>query len=248
MRLALLLLLTTTSLRADALTALKDALRQLPANAPVAATVDSTFADSGGDEKKPVTTDGHAVAAVAIGADGLRIVWSPEQLAAAASELAAGAGKADHPAPTRQAMARLNATALHDYLNAGNELLRRLETAKLVSEKDGRWQDRPAHVLTLKIEPELSAEDRKVIKEITATANVWVDADGLPLAVENTLQLKGRVMVVVSFDHSEKEQFTFARAADRLVVTSHHRETADNGGGQHAKSKTTCTLRLNDGL
>lgn len=248
MRFALLLLLTTTSLRADALTSLKETLQRLPANAPVAASVDFTFADSGGDQKKPVTTAGHAVAAVALGAEGLRITWSPEQLAAAASELASGVGKADHPSPTRQAMARLDATVLHDYLNAGSELLRHLETAQLVSEKDERWYDRPAHVLTLQIEPKLSAEDRKVIKEITATASVWVDADGLPLAVENTLQLKGRVMVVVGFDHSEKEQFTFARASDRLVVTSHHRETADNGGGQHAKSKTTCTLRLSDGL
>ncbi len=244
MRHGLLLLLTATSLHADALSSLKETLQRLPATAPVAASVDYAFTDSTGDEKKPVTTEGHAVATVALGAEGLRIVWSPGQLAAAARELAAAAGRTDHPAPTRQAMARLDATALHDYLDAGNELLRRLETAKLVGEGDNRWRDRPAHLLTLELQPNLGEEDRKVIKEIVAATKVWLDADGLPLAIESTLQLKGRVMVVVGFDHAEKEQFTFARAADRLVVTSHVRETADNGGGQHARGKSTTTLQV----
>ena len=239
----LLFLLGAASLHADSLSTLKESLR-LTGDDPVAATVEFSFADTTGDEKKPVTTTGRANATVSLDAEGLRIGWSPDQLAAAVREQKESAGKAGHPEPTRQAMARLGATQVYDYLDAGAELLRQLETATLVGEQEERWHEQPARRLTLKLEPPLSDEDRKVIKEIDATARVWVALDGTPLAAESTLRLKGRVMVLIGFEHSEQEQFTFARAGDRLVVTSHQRETADNGGGQHQRTKTTATLQL----
>ena len=244
MRIALLLLLTATSLRADALSDLKEALLHLTGQDPVSASIDFAFTDTSGDEKKPVTNEGRATATVSLGSAGLQIVWSPEQLAAALREQKEGAGKRHAPAPTRQAMGRLSATQIYDYLDASAGVLGRLETATLVSEHEERWQDQPARLLTLKLEPPLSDEDRKVIKQIDATARIWVGTDGTPLAAESTLKLKGRAMLVIGFDHSEQEQFTFARAGDRLVIVSHRRETADNGGGQHHSSKTKATLVL----
>jgi hypothetical protein len=247
MRLALLLLLTATSLRANALADLQGTLQRLPGHAPVAATIEFAFADSTGDEKKPVTTEGRAVAAVALDAEGLRIRWSPEQLAAAMREQGEGAGKPNAPAPTLQAMGRLGAPQIHDYLNASRGLLHRLETATLLGEHSVDWNKQAARLLTFKIEPPLSDEDKKVIKEIDATAKVWIAADGTPLAAESTLRLKGRVMMVIGFEHTEKEQFTFACVGDRLVVTAHQREAADDGGGQHARGRSTATLHLADG-
>lgn len=243
MRIVLLFLFLFSSIRADTLSVLKESLR-LTGDDPVSATVEFAFADTNGDEKKPVTIAGQANATVSLDAEGLRIGWSPEQLAAAVREQKESAGKAGHPEPTRQAMARLGATQVYDYLDAGSELLRQLETATLVGEQEERWHERPARLLTLKLEPPLSDEDRKVIKEIDATARVWVAPDGTPLAAASTLRLKGRVMVMIGFEHTEQEQFTFVRAGDRLVVTSHQRETADNGGGQHQRTKTTATLQL----
>ncbi len=244
MRLALCLLFLATTLRADTLGALKDSLRQLPGQAPVAAAVEFAFTDTSGDDKKPTTAEGRAVAEVGLGAEGLRIVWSGDQLAAVIREQNAGAAKPDVPAPTLQAMSRLGAPQLHDYLDAAGALLRRLETAKLTGEQATRWKDQDARLLSFKIEPPLSDEDRKVIKEIDATAKVWLAPDGTPLAAESSVRLKGRALVVIGFEHSEKETFTFARRDDRLVVTTHERETADKGGGQNVRSRTTATLRL----
>ncbi len=243
MRIVLLLLLAASSLRADSLSVLRDSLH-LTGDDPVSASIDFSFAETNGNEKKPTTVEGQACATVNVGAAGLSVVWSPEQLAAAVREQREGAGKAHHPEPTRKAMSRLGATQIYDYLDASGGLLQRLETATLQSEKEDSWQGQPARLLTLKIEPPLSAEDRKMIKQIEATAKVWIAPDGTPLAAESALRLKGRAMVVISFEHSEAERFTFARAGDRLVITSHQRETADNGGGQHQKSKTTATLQL----
>ena len=242
-RYTVLLLLSAAALRADPHADLRERLRQFPGKTPVAAAVEFAFTDTTGDDKKPSTAEGRAVAEVGLGAEGLRIVWSGEQLAAVLREQNAGATKPGVSAPTLEAMSRLGAPQLHDYLDAASTLLRRLETAKLTGEQATRWKDREARLLAFKLEPPLSDEDRKVIKELDATAKVWLGTDGLPFAAESSVRLKGRALVVIGFEHSEKETFTFARMGDRLVVTTHERETADKGGGQNARSRTIATLR-----
>jgi hypothetical protein len=244
MRYSLLLLLTALSVRADALSDLQETLKRLTGTDSVAGTIEFAFADSSGDEKKPNNAEGRATASVALDANGLRIAWTPEQLASAVREANEGSGKPKQPSPTRDAISRLNAIEVFDYLDAGSELSRRLASAKLLGEKTDTWHGQPARLLTFKLEPPLSDEDKKVIKEIDGIARVWLGADGTPLAAESSLRLKGRVMVVIGFEHSQKEQFTFARSGNRLVVTSHQRETADDGGGQHTRSKVNVTLRL----
>lgn len=247
MRLLLCLLLTATALRADPLVDLRATLRRLAGSDPVRATVDFAFSDTTGDEKKPQKQEGNATAVIALDADGLRLTWAPDLLAAARTEADNGAGKPKQPTPTRDAISRLNAVQLHDYLDAAAELARSLASAKLLTSEDTSWNNQPARLLTLRLEPALSDEDKKVIKEIDGTARLWLAADGTPLAAESSLRLKGRVMMVVGFEHSEKEQYTFGRAGDRLVVATHQRETADSGGGQRARSKTNVTIRLNNG-
>ncbi|HLP00430.1 MAG TPA: hypothetical protein VK163_00290 [Opitutaceae bacterium] len=246
MRHVLLLLLaslTTLSARADALADFRTALQNLAGTEPVTGTLEFVFSDSSGDQKKPNTQEGRASATVSLGAEGLRIAWAPEQLASAVREANDASGKPKQPAPTRDAMSRLNAIEIYDYLEAGGELSRRLASAKLLGEKQETWNGQAARVLTFKLEPPLSDEDRKVIKEIDGSARLWIADDGTPLAAESSLRLKGRALVVIGFEHSQKEQFTFARLGDRLVVTSHQRETADDGGGQHTRSKINVTLR-----
>ena len=244
MRLFLVLILSTTMLRADTLSDLKETLQRFDNSEPVSATVEFAFSDRSGDEKKPQIREGRATAMSEIGSDGLRVLWSAEQLAAAAKEAEAASGKPETPAPTREAMSRLSAADIQDYLSAGGGLARRLAIAKLLGEKAESWNGQNARVLSFELEPPLSAEDRKMIKEISGTARVWIAADGTPLAAESALSLKGRAMLVIGFQHSEQEKFTFARVGNRLVVTSHHRETSDEGGGQHTNSKTDVTLRL----
>jgi len=244
MRLLLVLFLSTTMLRADTLSDLKETLRRFDNSEPVSATVEFAFSDRSGDEKKPQIREGRATARSDIGSEGLRVLWSAEQLAAAAKEAEAASGKPETPAPTREAMSRLSAAEIQDYLSAGTGLSRRLAIAKLLGEKTELWNGQSARVLSFELEPPLSAEDRKMIKEISGTARVWIATDGTPLAAESALSLKGRAMLVISFQHSEQERFTFARVGNRLVVTFHHRETADEGGGQHTQSKTDVTLRL----
>ena len=77
-----------------------------------------------------------------------------------------------------------------------------------------------------------------MIKEISGTARVWIATDGTPLAAESALSLKGRAMLVISFEHKEQERFTFARAGTVPVTFSvapigATAPGAPAGGGHH---------------
>jgi hypothetical protein len=148
-------------------------------------------------------------------------------------------------ATTRQALDAMKASEVSDYLNGSEELLRTLEQAQLIEEKSEAWQGRPARLLLLKITPRMGQQERKYIKEMDATAKVWVGADGLPLAAESQVKLKGRALLVISFESQQREEFRFARAGNRLVVVHHTRESSGSGGGEKGQSKTVMNLNLN---
>lgn len=246
MRTLLLLLCCAGCLRADAVADLKALLLRQSATTPVAAQVAFAYTDTHGEEKAATTTTGQATAQVALAAAGLRIVWSPDQLTLVAREQAEAAGQPKPVMPTREAMRRLDGATLLDYFMAAPQLLRVLEIAQLTGEQADTWQGQPARRLTFKLNLPLSEEDRKMIKQIDATAQIWLAADGQPLAAERNIALKGRALLVISFEHVQKETFTYARAGERLVVVSHVQETMDKGGGQHSRTQSQTTLTLQD--
>jgi hypothetical protein len=245
MRFLFFLLLPCVIVRADSQSELKAALARLNGREPVQARVDFQLSSRSGDAKQPVVEEAAVTARVEAGPTGLRISWSPEQIQAAAQE--AKAPEAETKAPIRRAMAALTATTLHDYLNGSAELLHTLEQAQLVDEKTESWQGQPARLLTFKLTPRIGEKDRKYIKELVATAKIWVGGNGVPLAAESRMHLKGRAMLVISFESAEMEEFRFAQAGDRLVVIRHVKENSGSGGGESGQQKTIATLTLGEG-
>ena len=242
MRVLLVLLLSCSILRADGLSDLKATLARLTAQDPIKARVElqiSSRDDNGGKSK---ADEGAATARVEAGPDGLRIFWSREQVQAAALELAAKDPEA--PTPVRRAMGALSATRLQDYLNGAPNLLRQLDGAELTGEKADTWQGQPARLLSFKLNPHMSERDRKRIKEMDAAAQVWIGGDGVPLAAESHVNVKGRALLVISFESSSKEEFRFAHVGDRLVVIRHVRENSGSGGGEGGSQKTIATLTV----
>lgn len=244
MRIFLFLLCSAGLLRADAIADLKTALASQSATSPVAARITYAFTNTLGEDKAATSTTGQATAQVTLMHEGLRIIWSPDLLASLDREAAESTRNPNAASPTREAMKHLDGSSMIDYLNAAPQLLRELSLAQLTGEQADTWQGKPARRLSLKLEVPLSEEDRKVIKQVDATAQLWLDADGLPLAAERTISFKGRAMLVITFEHSQKEKFEFVRTGGRLVTVTHTSETADKGGGQHTRSQTQTTLAL----
>jgi hypothetical protein len=54
--------------------------------------------------------------------------------------------------------------------------------------------------------------------------------------------MKGRALLVISFEQKQQEGFTFTRMGNRLVVIHYTQENSGSGGGEHGQSKTVVTL------
>lgn len=240
----LALLLAGSLLQADTLSDLKGTLLRLNGQDPVKASVDYQFWSKQGDDKNPIITEGKATTFVEDGPQGLKMSWNRALIETAVQEAKAQAKDPEKRASTRRAIEGLKAVEVSDYLNGAEELLRTLEQGQLTEEKAEAWQGKPAKRLQFKLTPKLSKQDQKYVKELDASATIWVGADGFPLAAETQTRMKGRALLVISFEQQRKESFQFARVGNRLVVVHHAQESSGSGGGERGQSKTIVTLHL----
>ncbi len=238
------LLFACSLVQADTLSDLKGTLAKLNGQEPVKANVVYQFWSQQGDEKKPVITEGKANSTVEDGPQGLKISWSHGLIQAATQEARAKAQDPEKKTPTRRAIEGLKAVEVADYLNGSEELLRKLEQATVIDEKADTWQGKPARLLSLKLTPKLAADQKKYVKELEASAKVWIGADGVPLAVETKVHVKGRALLVITFEQNEKHEYHFARSGNRLVVVHHVNEENGSGGGEKGQTKTVMNLNV----
>ncbi|GLH74870.1 hypothetical protein GETHLI_33720 [Geothrix limicola] len=237
-------LLVCAVMHADALSDLRGALARLNGQEPVKANLVYQFWSQQGDDKQPVVTEGRANSQVEDGPQGLKICWNRSLIQTAAQEARAKALDPEKKTPTRRAIEGVKAIDVAEYLNGSDELLRTLDQAQLIEEKAETWQGRPARLLSLKVTPRLGQRDKKYVKELEATAKIWIGADGLPLASETQVHMKGRALLVISFEQNQKQEYRYVRAGNRLVVVHHVDESSGSGGGEKGQTKTVVDLSL----
>lgn len=244
MRLPLLALCLVLPLSADGLTSLKSNLAKLNGGDSVKATVDYGFWRQTTEDKKPVQTQGRVTLHVEDGPQGLRLGWGKQVLQQAAQEGRARAKDPEKTTGTRTALKALDALEATELLNYAEPLLRSLEDAQLLEEKADSWQGQPAHLLILKVEPKMAANQKKYIKKMDVQAKVWLGKDGLPLATSlNTSFTVSRFFI--SFESTQKEERRFQQSGNRLVVAFTQSEDTNSGFGQTTASKETTTVNVN---
>jgi len=246
MRLVLCLCLAAVlPLRADSLADLKARLRALNGSESLKASVDYQIWSRSGDVKKPVITQGKVTAWVEEGPQGLKIFWGRDLIQKAIQEARLQNTDPEKTTPTRRAMGSLGALDLEEYFNSGEKLLQDLEQATLVEEKSDTLDGKLVRLLSFKLEPRMSKQQRKYVKELDATAKLWVDKDGVPVGAEQNVKVKGKALLVISFQSEQHDEFRFARIGERLVTVSHIHEDSGSGGGESGASKQVTTLRYN---
>lgn len=244
MRLAPLALALCLPLSADGLGTLRANLQKLSGGDAVKATVDHSFWEQTTEDKKPVQTQGRVSVLVEDGAQGLRLGWGRPLLQQAVQEGRAKAKDPEKTTGTRSALRAIDALEASELVNYAEPLLRHLENAQLLEEKSDSWQGQPAHLLLLKVEPKMSASQKKHLKKLDVVAKVWVGADGLPLAASTTTSFSGSFFLI-SFQGSSKEEDRFLHAGSRLVVVSRLKEESSSGFGQNSSSKKQTAVSLN---
>ena len=227
----------------DPLAQLVGVLARLPATTPVRARVEHRVTFTQGDEER-VPAAGTATATASSGPDGLRITWNPSLLARAEAEERERLQNPDAQTPTRDAVGDLRTLAVARALDAVPELLRSLQDARVLEDKVEPFEGAPTRVLLLEVKPTLAARDRKYVKGVEATARVWLGPDGVPLAMDRRVLIKGRIFLIITFEIEQKELLRFRRSGDRLVVVRHESDSRSAGAGERRDRHAVTTLTL----
>lgn len=238
----LFLSFTAASLQADTLGELKAKLDTLQGGAPLKAEV--RLASTAKAEGDNGSAEAKASIGVEEGPQGLRITWPSELIAKLGAENIAKAKDPEVKTPTRAAVEELDTTSVYEYLHAAEVLQRRLEQASFLGETQEVRDGVSLRKLAFKLTPKLREKDKKYVKELTASATIWLGADGVPVAAESKIHVRGRALLVISFESEESESFAFANVGGRLVVTQHQKESKGSGAGEKSERKATTVLAV----
>jgi hypothetical protein len=206
--------------------------------------VDYSFWSRQGGEKKGKVTQGKANVRLEEDAQGLKLVCSGATLEQMSLEDWANARDPESGAPTRQALRNLSPATLSEFMNAADWVLRILKDAVLVEDRQEWFNGIQARCLALKLNPKLSALYRKYVKDLQSSCKVWLGPDGLPIGLTQEVKARGRIFLVVAFEHSETAECRFARSGNRLVTTYRKSEYADSGGGESGRFRETFNLAI----
>ena len=238
---AAFVMLIPLSVRADALSDLRASLAPLAATTPAHGSFEITSTSSNSDEEKPF--QGKATVGFEIGDAGLRVVYPKSTLTQANQEARAEASDPDRQTPTRSGMSRIRALQLAELLDAAAMLNNELLTAQRIETKPTTYQGHLARLVLMKLSPKLSKGSSKHVKKIDATLSIWVGDDGIPIGAERTVSVKAS-MLLMSFEHIQKDSWTFTRSGDRLVAVHHDEQQKTDGLGQHDLTHIVDVVRL----
>jgi hypothetical protein len=241
--LLLLLLAAPTLLCADGLSDVRATLQKLQSDQPLRARVEIKTRHSGGESDKQKQSQGTSVVMVENSADGLKLSWSPEQIRQSRKAAWAETSNPDAPQSDLATLKALEAGQALNLLDAADPLRRILEKAVLREDKRENYQGKPARLLVLRIELGLNEEERKALKSSETYLKLWLDSDGVPLAMERDIQAKFSKFLI-GFRVHEHETREYQRAGGRLVVTRASRDNSGSGFGHAEELHSTTTVTL----
>ncbi|MGC1547587.1 MAG: hypothetical protein WA777_03590 [Rhodanobacter sp.] len=233
--------LAASNAQADPLTDLRATLARMHANDPFAATLDVRNTSTNGSSDKPHTTHAELQLHVEGGSNGLHIGFAPDLLARASQEAEAHAKNPDVPMPTHDLLNELDPISVQSMLDVAPTLLRKLEGATLSTQRDEMHNGKPTHLLVFNIPPGVSSEDSDSIKHYEGHLNVWLGADGVPVAMEESRAYNGRKFFI-SFETGMSQSAVLKSIGTRLVAISRRSENKGSGLGQASDSVDQVTL------
>lgn len=226
---------------AGELDTLRATLRGMHASEPFAATLEVRNDTRGGDEDAPKTTNAHLELSVAVNTNGLQLGFSRALLKRVADEQAANARNPNQSVPTAELVRSIGPLRARTVVDFAPALLRRLEGAKLTTQRDEAHAGKPAHLLVFDVPAGLGKSDSDAVKHYKGELKIWLDTDGIPLAIDESRVYKGRKFFI-SFATSSAISASLERLGSRLIATRMRTENKGSGFGQSNDSVTTISV------
>ncbi|WP_394779487.1 hypothetical protein [Undibacterium sp.] len=230
---------------ADGLSDLKTALARYQAQTPLKASLELKTWSKHGEGKELDETNGLASVTVEENVRGSQVSYSRDVLNRMEAEAKAGAKDEKAKTPTITALKELSISELRGMSNAAGALLLSLEKLNFKSERAETWNGKPARVLTFEASLEnQQARDKKYVRKLEGTTEIWIAADGTPLADRSRLNISGRALLVISFEMVNNEDHVYSLVGDRLVVLRKEIYTKGSGAGEKGEGRIIKTLQL----
>ncbi len=227
--------------QATTLAQLRARLEGMHAVAPLSAQVRLSQATTSGKKDHPKTVSGSIALHVHDGAQGLDLRLPAGVLAKASQESAALARDADAPAPTRAALRAVDPVMLSGMADFAPVLLHKLEGATLTGQRDVTRDGATVHEMTFAIPSQVGKADKGSIDSYTGELSVWLNADGVPVAVRESRRYKGSKFFI-HFSFFNTDDYALQMVGQRLVV--HHLHGDNGGAGMGSNSETTLDVVL----
>lgn len=242
MRALFLLLAFTVPLHADAFADLRDALGRLTAREPIRATYEvqrsvnnaGRFANDKFNGKAMVDLEGDGA--------GVRIVFARPLLEQVTREMQARAGNPKLSTPTVSALNQIGAITAAEAIDAAPPILHLIQDAKVVDDRTGTWQGKPARVVIFR----LSDKRESDVGKVTVLENkltLWLGTDHVPLAAEHIRNAKMSFLVFKG-ESKSKRSWHFAHIGDRLIRVHEEENETGSGLGQKGTVSFVATLRV----
>ncbi|MFZ6656762.1 hypothetical protein [Undibacterium sp. TJN19] len=231
--------------RADGVADMRAALGRLQGQATVRAVVEAKTTNRQGEGKEMEEQTGQVSIAIDDSPRGLQLSYGKDVLARLETEERAKEKDAKAKTPTIAAIREVNASELRPMIFAAANLTRLLERAVFKTEKADTYNGKPARLLSFETPVEkLTEKERKYVKKFENTLDIWIAADGTPLASRMRQSISGRAFVVISFETKNDEDLVYSVTGDRLIVVRKEIKTSGAGAGEKGEMHVIKTLQL----
>jgi len=203
-----------------------EVLANLPAKAPVRATVDLESWAQHTLKKQTVTGQAEVAVEAEEDPEGLRIVWPDRMFRNVDAE--AQTHDRDHglPTPTRDAVKELDPGRVRHLLDQSGTLRGLVREATLLEEKPDTLDGRPVRLRTYQFIPRLSWSEEYHLQHREARLKLWLDGEGLPVASESSVTYDGKTSRMFGrYVGSTTVQTRYQHVGDRILVASRETRT-----------------------
>lgn len=237
--------LLCTTVKADGLSDLKTALARLQGQTPIKAALDVKTSRRQGEGKDAEESNGQVSVFLEDGSRGMQMLYSKEVLARAENEARAKAKDSKSKTPTVIGLSELGTAEVRPMIAPVNGLLRQIEEGSFKGERLDTFNGKPARLLSFEFGiDKLTERERKYVKKLENTLELWIAADGTPLASRTRWFGSGRAFVVVSFESRFDEDSVFGLAGDRLLMLRKESKASSAGAGEKSEFTVIRTLNL----
>ena len=243
MKRLLLFLVLPTIAYADGLSDVRAALLKLQSDQLVRARVEIKTKRSGGENNKQKQSDSVSTVMVESGPEGLKLIWSPDQVKQSRKAAWEETANPDGPRSDIATLRALEAGAALNLMDAADPLRRSLDKAVVREDKRESYKGKPARVLVFHIELGLDEEERKALKSSEAYLKLWVDSDNVPMAMERDVQAKFSKFLI-GYRLHEHDNREYQRAGGKLIVLRATRESSGSGLGHTDEVHSTTNVTL----